>query len=189
MNTGVIIAIGVGAGLLSIYGLVEQKLNQKRCSQCGFRMSRENPDGACPRCKEKTQAGAPPKRFLRVWPTLTLIALPLCVMIVDAAVLLKEGSESSSEVAIRVVKESASRKENFTVQQYLYATVYHRRDAGEDVRIAGWGAEEPASGSKRVVVTFAYSEGGVSNVAVWDVDLDRRKVAPTNDAARELSWD
>jgi hypothetical protein len=190
MNSGLIIAIASSAAVLLVYGLIERKLNHRACPLCGFRVSRENP-GGCPRCARigSTEAVAAQHPGRKLWPTVTLIALPICIIVVDAAVILKERSQSPGEVALRIVKESVSRKENFTVQQYLYATIYHRKDAGEGIQILGWAAHEPATGSNQVVVTFTYSDGGTAKVAVWDVDLDKRKVSPTNDAARELSWD
>src|SRR5437868_5741106 len=80
------------------------------------------------------------KKLFRNWTKLAFIVLPLCIVVIDAAILFAEWRQPDSQKAVRFVKESKSRKENFTVQQYLYATIYHRKDKGETVTIEGWSA-------------------------------------------------
>ncbi len=74
------------------------------------------------------------------WPKLVFILVPVLIVTVDAVVLVHERVQGETEKAIRLVRESSSRKENFTVQQYLYTTVYHRKGRGEAIMIEGWRA-------------------------------------------------
>ena len=128
------------------------------------------------------------KKILANWPRLVFILLPLTIATVDAAVLISEGLETESARAIRLVKESRSRKENFTVQQYLYTTVYYRKDKGEAIIIHGWQAEQPSGTGTPVTVAFSYSDSKGEHVATWEADLASRDVIPQDEAANNLSW-
>ena len=128
------------------------------------------------------------KRLISIWPKLVFIIVPLCIVVVDGAVLVHERYQSETEKAIRIVRESVSRKESFTVQQYLYATVYHRKTAGEQVSIEGWRAEQPADGEGYVVVEFSFIDADGRHVATWRADVGKRTVDPQDQLARDLSW-
>ena len=121
------------------------------------------------------------------WPKLVFILVPIVIVTVDAVVIVRERLRPDAQKAIRLVKESNSRKENFTVQQYLYVTVYHQRDNGEAVTIGGWRAEsrEPAA---RFIVDFTYTDSNGDHVATWEADLKDGTVIPKNEAALDLSW-
>jgi hypothetical protein len=101
--------------------------------------------------------------------------------------LLAEKLQSDSDKAIRLVKESSSRKENFTVQQYLYATVYHRRDQGESITIEGWRSYGSEPGTP-IKVEFGYTDGEGRHLAAWEASLGEGKVTPQNEIASEISW-
>ena len=58
-------------------------------------------------------------RIPRTWPSAVFIIIPVFIITVDAVVLVRERLQSNAQKAIRLVKESNSRKENFTVQQFL----------------------------------------------------------------------
>ena len=128
------------------------------------------------------------KKFFSNWPRLVFILLPLTIATVDAAVLISEGLETQTARAIRLVKESRSRKENFTVQQYLYTTVYYRKEKGEAIEIHGWRAEQPSEPDAPVTVVFSYSDSKGEHVATWEVDLTSPDVIPQDEAASNLSW-
>ena len=128
------------------------------------------------------------KKILRNWPELVFILLPLTIVTVDAAVLISEGLESETAKATRLVKESRSRKENFTVQQYLYTTVYYRKEKGEAVDIHGWQAAQPSGAQTPVTVTFSYSDRQGHHTATWEADVNRRNVIPKDETASKLSW-
>ena len=113
------------------------------------------------------------------------IVLPVLIVAVDAVVLVRERLQPES---IRLVKESNSRKENFTVQQYLYTTVYYRRDQGEAITIEGWRASSPAQPDAPIVVEFSYADSSGEHVAIWEASLKDGTVTAKNDAALELSW-
>lgn len=125
---------------------------------------------------------------MREWPKLVFIFVPLLIGGVDAAVLVSERLETEAEKAIRLVRESESRKENFTVQQYLYATVYHRRSEGEAIEIEEWRAEKLAGSDTSLTVEFGYADEYGRHVAAWQVDLLEEKVTPRNEDASYLSW-
>lgn len=122
------------------------------------------------------------------WPKLVFIALPALVVAVDAFMLVREHLQPQSEKAIRLVKESNSRKENFTVQQYLYTTVYYRRDQGEPITIGGWRASSPSNSEEPVTVEFRYSDSAGERVGLWEADLKNGTVKPMNEVALNLSW-
>ena len=128
------------------------------------------------------------KKILRDWPKLVFILLPLTIVTVDAAVLISEGLASETVKATRLVKESRSRKENFTVQQYLYTTVYYRKEKGEAVDIHGWQATQPSGPGTAVIIMFSYSDGEGQHIATWEADLNSRKVIPKDKTASILSW-
>ncbi|HWP41609.1 MAG TPA: hypothetical protein VNO14_00140 [Blastocatellia bacterium] len=128
------------------------------------------------------------KKLLNNWTKLVFIFLPLCIVAVDAAIIIKEHLDPETEKAIRLVRESTSRKENFTVQQYLYMTVYHRKSRGEAIEIRGWRAAQKAGPATDVTVEFSFSDKGVEQTAVWEVNLAEKRVTPKNDLARNLSW-
>jgi hypothetical protein len=122
------------------------------------------------------------------WPKLVFIVLPLLIVAVDAVVLVRERLQPESQKAIRLVKESNSRKENFTVQQYLYTTVYYRRDQGEAITIEGWRAPSASESDGPIIVEFRYSDSNGGHIAIWEVSLRDGTVAAKNEAALNLSW-
>jgi hypothetical protein len=128
------------------------------------------------------------RKFFTSWTKLVFIILPLCIAAVDAAVLIKEYREPVTEKAIRLVRESTSRKENFTVQQYLYTTVYHRKNRGEAINIEGWRATRPVEPDIPVVVEFNYTDPSGSHSAIWMVNVDSKRIFAQNDLAKDLSW-
>ena len=103
----------------------------------------------------------------------------------SATAMYLEWRQPISEKAIRLVRESKSRKENFTVQQYLYATVYHRKDNGESITIAGWQAQ---AASQIFLVSFGYTDANGQHLATWEANLSESKVTPQNQEAKDLSW-
>ena len=128
------------------------------------------------------------QRLLDRWPKIAFVYLPLLIIIVVAAVLVRERLQPDTEKAIRVVRESNSRKENFTVQQYLYSTVFYRQRQGEAVEIEGWRATPPPDPAAAIVVQFSYRDAGGQHVATWAADIKAGQATPLDDAARELSW-
>lgn len=135
------------------------------------------------------------KKLFSDWTRVVLIVVPLCVIVFDAAVLFAEWRQTDAEKAVRLVRESKSRKENFTVQQFLYATVYHRREKGEAVTIEGWrvepdaaSAESLASGAGDFLVSFVYTDAGGKHTALWQANPKTKRIISKNEAADELSW-
>ncbi|HXG65820.1 MAG TPA: hypothetical protein VNO70_12000 [Blastocatellia bacterium] len=128
------------------------------------------------------------KKVLQNWPKLAFIFVPLFILTFDAAVLISERLEPDTQKAIRRVRESKSRKENFTVQQYLYTTVYHRQGEGEAITIDGWRAEPSPDAPDKIIVEFAYSDATGRHTALWEVPMKGKKVIPRNEIAGELSW-
>lgn len=136
-----------------------------------------------------TRAEAPGRmRSPLTWPKLVFIVLPALIVAVDAFVLIRERRQPESEKAIRLVRESNSRKENFTVQQYLYSTVYYRRDQGEAINIEGWRASSPANPDEPIPVEFSYEDSGGNHTAIWEASLKDGTVGAKNEAALDLSW-
>jgi hypothetical protein len=128
-------------------------------------------------------------RIFRNWPKRVLVILPLCIIVADAAALFAEWRQPASQKAIRLVRESKSRKENFSVQQYLYATLYHRKENGGAITIAGWQVEPDSdSPENQFSVTFTYTDADGQHKALWRADLKEKKVAPQNLEASNLSW-
>ena len=128
------------------------------------------------------------RRILDNWPRIVFIILPLCIAAVDAAVLIGEHRQPDTEKAIRLVRESNSRKENFTVQQYLYATVLHRQRLGQPIAVGGWRASAAPDPTAPLTVDFSYADSFGHHVATWEANLTENRVTPLNDAARDLSW-
>ncbi len=128
------------------------------------------------------------RRWLDRWPKIAFVYLPLLIILAAAAALVREHLQPDTEKAIRVVRESNSRKENFTVQQYLYSTVFYRQRQGEAVEIEGWHAAPATDPASRIVVQFSYRDAGGQHVATWAADIKAGLVTPLDDAARELSW-
>ncbi|HSE38606.1 MAG TPA: hypothetical protein VLG74_14985 [Blastocatellia bacterium] len=122
------------------------------------------------------------------WPRLVFIFVPLLIVLVDAIVLVGERLQPDTQKAIRLVKESNSRKENFTLQQYLYATVYHRQASGEPITIEGWRAMVSDVPDAPIAVEFSYVDSTCRYVAMWEANLRDGAVSPKNEAALELSW-
>lgn len=122
------------------------------------------------------------------WPKLVFIVLPLLIVSGDAFLLVRERLQPQSEKAIRLVKESNSRKENFTMQQYLYTTVYYRRDQGEAITIEGWRAVSQSETGAAIVVEFSYVDSSGTHIAQWEARLRDRTVTAKNEAALDVSW-
>ena len=122
------------------------------------------------------------------WPKLVFIFVPLVIVAVDAVVLVGERLQPDTEKAIRLVKESNSRKENFTVQQYLYTTVYHRKRNGEAISIEGWRATLPEGHGAPISVEFSYEHSTGRYVAIWEANLKDGSVTAKNEGALDLSW-
>jgi hypothetical protein len=128
------------------------------------------------------------RRFLDHWPKMVFVYLPLLVVTGAATVLVHEQRQPDADKAIRLVRESNSRKENFTVQQYLYSTVFYRQRRGEPVQIDGWRASPSPDPAGAIIVQFSYSDSGGAHVATWKADVSAGQTTPLNDAARDLSW-
>ncbi|HKP84938.1 MAG TPA: hypothetical protein VJZ26_02505 [Blastocatellia bacterium] len=127
------------------------------------------------------------RRILDNWPRLAYIYLPLLMVSANAAILLNEHLQPDTEKAIRLVRESNSRKENFTVQQYLYSTVFYRKSRGEAIEIDGWRAVRSGADGP-ITVEFGYRDAGGHHVAVWEASVKENRVSAANDSARNLSW-
>ena len=128
------------------------------------------------------------RRFLDHWPRVAFVYLPLLLIMLAATLLVRERLQPDTEKAIRLVRESNSRKENFTVQQYLYSTVFYRQRRGEAIQIDGWRAAPSGDAARPLTVEFRYSDGSGQHVAAWQADLDGGQTTPLNDTARDLSW-
>jgi hypothetical protein len=122
------------------------------------------------------------------WPTLVFSFVPLLIVSVDSVVLMSERLQPETQKAIRLVKESSSRKENFTVQQYLYTTVYYRMKRGEAIVIEGWRASPSEEAGTPQAVEFSYSDSNGKHVAAWEASLQSGTVTPKNESALALSW-
>ncbi len=125
---------------------------------------------------------------MRNWPKLVFIVVPLLIVAVDTVVLVGERLAPETQKAIRLVKESNSRKENFTVQQYLYTTVYHRKNKGEPITIEGWRATPSPEPGAPMIVEFSYVDTNGRHVATWEADLASGAVTHKNAVALDLSW-
>lgn len=188
------------AAAVIAYSIIERRINQRTCPECGFRVSRDAPRDACPRCKpvfdqewQELQRDDPfssqpvSRRVLRNWPSVVLAGVPIAIVILAGGLLIAERFQSDSDKAIRLVKESNSRKENFSVQQFLFATVYHRRDQGEPITIEGWRAE-PSHSSAPVKVEFLYTDADGQHAAMWKASIRDGTVTPENETASNISW-
>ena len=122
------------------------------------------------------------------WPRLVFILAPLLIVTVDTVVLVSESLEPDTAKAIRLVRESNSRKENFTLQQYLYMTVYHRKASGEPITIEGWRATTPIGPDAPITVEFRYLDSTDKRIAIWEANLAKDSVTAKNEAALDLSW-
>jgi hypothetical protein len=122
------------------------------------------------------------------WPRFVFIVVPLLIVVGDAVVLLGERLQPDTEKAIRLVKESNSRKENFTLQQYLYTTVYYRKANGEPITIEGWRATVTGEQGSPITVEFSYADPAGRYVAIWEANLREGSVKPKNQASLDLSW-
>lgn len=127
------------------------------------------------------------KRVLGEWPKIVFAGVPLAIIIVAGGLLITERFQSDAEKAIQLVKESNSRKENFSVQQYLYATIYYRRDQGEPITIEGWRAE-PSQSSAPIKVEFVYTDEDGQHAATWEASIREGRVTPRNETASKISW-
>jgi hypothetical protein len=128
------------------------------------------------------------RRFLDTWPKIAFIYLPLLLALGAAIEIVRERLQPDTVKAIRLVRESNSRKENFTVQQYLYSTVYYRQHQGEAIEIDGWRANTTDDSSRTVRVQFSYSDASGPHVATWQATVPSGETTPVDDAARALSW-
>jgi hypothetical protein len=126
------------------------------------------------------------RNLISNWPKLAFTYLPALIFVFGSGSLLSEQLQPPTNKAIQLVKETSSRKENFTVQQYLYSSVYHRQEKGEPIQIEGWEASNQAGGYK-VSVRFAYADMEGRHIATWEVDVERATVTPMNPEAIELS--
>ena len=126
--------------------------------------------------------------FLNNWPKFAFIYLPLILTLGAAAEIARERLQPDTVKAIRLVRESNSRKENFTVQQYLYSTVFYRQRQGEAIQIDGWRADPLDDTARTILVQFSYSDSSGPHVATWEANVKAGQTTPLNDAARELSW-
>src|SRR5689334_16767095 len=128
------------------------------------------------------------RRFLDKWPKMAFVYLPLLIVVAAATVLVREHLQSDINKAIRLVRESNSRKENFTVQQYLYSTVFYRQRQGEPIQIDGWRASPATDPARAIIVEFSYSDSSGPHRAAWEANVQASQATPLNDAARDLSW-
>lgn len=51
MKFGVLLTIALAFAVLFVYTVIEWRINQRPCPECGFRVSVDNPDELCPRCE------------------------------------------------------------------------------------------------------------------------------------------
>jgi len=128
------------------------------------------------------------RRFLDKWPKIAFVYLPLLIVVAAASVRVREQRQPDTSKAIRLVRESNSRKENFTVQQYLYSTVFYRQRQGEAIQIDGWHANPSPDPASAIIVQFSYSDSSGPHIATWEANVKAGQATPLNDAARDLSW-
>ena len=128
------------------------------------------------------------RSILGNWPKYVFLYLPLCIIALDAGILVYEHLRPDSEKAIRLVRESISRKQGFTVQQLLYATVYHRKKNGESIDIGGWQVERSTESKSSFRTQFSFADAAGRHVAVWNVDIESGSIAPQDEIASNLSW-
>jgi hypothetical protein len=193
MNLAFATTIVSGLATLFAYSLIERRINQRACPKCGLRVSIDSPDEGCPRCEitanQKTAAEISELNPRFNWGKFTLIFLPLSIAILDVAVVRHERLQPETQKAIRLVKESASRKENFTIQHYIYSIIYYQRSRDNDLTVEGWKADQPGGPGTPVNVEFDYTLGGVRHALIWEVDLASQKAKSKNQEADYVSWD
>ena len=195
-----LLVIILGTAVLVAYTMFEKRINQRACPECGFRLSMDAPEGDCARCNalidreweadllgDVFSSQNASRRAIGLWPKLVLVGVPLGIIVVAGGLMMAEHLQTDADKAIRLVKESNSRKENFTVQQYLYFTVYHRRDQGEAITIEGWRAE-PAQPTAPIKVEFGYTDGEGRHIATWEASVKEGSVIPRNETASDISW-
>ena len=195
-----LLVVILGTAVLVAYSMIEKRINQRACPECGFRLSMDAPEGDCARCNALNDQGweadllgdffssqRASRRTPGLWPKLVLVGVPLGIIVVAGGLMMAEHLQTDADKAIRLVKESNSRKENFTVQQYLYFTVYHRRDQGEAITIEGWRAE-PAQPAAPINVEFSYTDGEGRHIATWQASVREGRVTPRNETASDISW-
>ena len=51
MKLGVLLTVFIGFAVLFLYTVIEWRINQRACPECGLRVSVDNPDELCPRCE------------------------------------------------------------------------------------------------------------------------------------------
>lgn len=192
--------IVVVTAVVIAYSMIEKRINHRTCPECGFRVSNDAPADACPRCNpvfdqpwqdlerdEPFSSKPVSRRVLGDWPRIVFAGVPLATIVVAGGLLIAERFQSDADKAIQLVKESNSRKENFSVQQYLYTTVYHRRDKGEPITIEGWRAE-PSQSSAPIKVEFVYTDADGQHAAMWEASIREGRVTPGNETASNISW-
>jgi hypothetical protein len=54
---GILLTIIFGGGALIAYVMIERRINQRACSECGFRLSVDATDEQCPRCGSMLRSG------------------------------------------------------------------------------------------------------------------------------------
>lgn len=201
----------VGGSVLFSYSLIERRLNQRICAKCGYRASKDNSSESCPGCLKlavdgrsrqsdssvhtaastalrlrQSDVSTSAKGSRLTWASVVLVLVPLLIACIDVASLLRRHVEPPTKRAIWAVKDSSSRIESFSVQQYLYSTLYQGNESGAKLQVVGWSAN--ARDQRVTEVEFAYSEGAASHTARWSVDGATGRVQPENDDARNLSW-
>jgi len=191
MNLGILITIAAGGSALIAYALLERRINQRACRYCHFRVSVVTLDEQCPRCGSGVQAsrrmhGSRRADSARLAKSV-LIGLPLLVVTIDTAVLIYRGGRTGTDKAVSLVQTSSSRIENFTVQQYLYATVFESRKRGADIIIEGWRAWQSPDDEHSATVEFDFRRDGLLHAAVWEVNVSTETVTARTEEARNLS--
>jgi hypothetical protein len=131
--------------------------------------------------------GTANQKLTKNWAKVVLLFLPLSIAALDLAAIVSEHLQPETEKAIRLVKESASRKENFTVEHYLYSIL--QGDRGDDFKVEGWRANRQGGPETPITVEFDYTKGGVRHALLWEVDLKAQKVKPITQEADYISWD
>ncbi len=63
MRVELLLTIIIGGAVLIAYSWIEKRINQKTCTACGFSVSREAVEEACPRCAAKFPSSRYAKDF------------------------------------------------------------------------------------------------------------------------------
>ncbi|HYM00931.1 MAG TPA: hypothetical protein VEZ90_18380 [Blastocatellia bacterium] len=183
---------------------------ERECPRCGYAVSgrkvaadtqestgidveRRPHAGAADQAENiKSSRSAPgvnrPRGFVGKLSGAVLILVPVLVAAFDAAVIVRRRVEPTTQKAIRIVKESSSPIESFSIEQYLNSTLYYRKDRGSSIQIQGWTALETPGAADEVAVEFAYLEGATRHLADWTVDVRSNRVSSDNAEAAALSW-